>query len=263
MPELPEIETFKRYLDRTSLHQRITNVEVRDAYVLKGISARELARRLKRHRFENSHRHGKHLFVHIGDALWLRLHFGMTGSLEYLNDDEVVPKTARVIFCFATNRRLAFDDQRKFGEIELIEDVDEFLQTRDIGPDALEVGLSQFKVIVGNRRGAVKAILLNQQLIAGIGNLYADEILFRACVHPATQAATFSDTDLRRLFRATRYVLEKAIALKTDFNRLPKSWLLTHRGKRGRCPRCGRALKSATIGGRTSWFCAHCQKRAA
>jgi formamidopyrimidine-DNA glycosylase len=263
MPELPEIETFKRYLDRTSLHQRITNVEVRDAYVLKGISARELARHLKGHRFEDSHRHGKHLFVRANGGLWLRLHFGMTGSLEYLTDGEVAPKTARVIFCFATNRRLAFDDQRKFGEIELIEDVDEFLQTRDIGPDALEIGLSQFKAIVGNRRGALKAILLNQQLIAGIGNLYADEILFRARLHPATQAATLSDADLRRLFRATRYVLKKAIVLKTDFNRLPKSWLLTHRGKRGRCPGCGRALKSATIGGRTSWFCVHCQKRAA
>jgi formamidopyrimidine-DNA glycosylase len=273
MPELPEVETFKRYLNCTSLHQRITDVEVRDAYVLKGISARELARYLKGHRFENTHRHGKHLFVRAsGDppsprlrraSLWLRLHFGMTGSLEYLNDAEVVPKTARVVFCFATNRRLAFDDQRKFGEIELIEDVDEFLQTRDIGPDALEIGLSQFKVIVGNRRGAVKAILLNQQLIAGIGNLYADEILFRAGVHPATQAATLNDTDLRRLFHATRYVLGKAIALKTDFNRLPKSWLLTHRGKRGRCPRCCRVLKSQMIGGRTSWFCPHCQKRAA
>jgi len=263
MPELPEVETFKRYLDRTSLHQRITNVEVRDAYVLKGISARELTRHLKGHRFENSHRHGKHLFVRANGGLWLRLHFGMTGSLEYLNDGEVAPKTARVIFCFATSRQLAFDDQRKFGEIELIEDVDEFLQTRDIGPDALEIGLSQFKAIVENRRGAVKAILLNQQLIAGIGNLYADEILFRARLHPATQAATLSDTDLRRLFRATRYVLKKAIVLKTDFNRLPKSWLLRHRGKRGRCPRCGRLLKSALIGGRTSWFCAHCQKRAA
>jgi formamidopyrimidine-DNA glycosylase len=263
MPELPEVETFKRYLDRTSLHQRITNVEVRDAYVLKGISARELTRYLKGHRFENSHRHGKHLFVRANSQLWLRLHFGMTGSLEYLNDSEVAPKTARVIFCFATNRQLAFDDQRKFGEIELIEDVDEFLQTRDIGPDALEVGLSQFKTIVGNRRGAVKAILLNQQLIAGIGNLYGDEILFRARLHPATQAATLSDTDLTRLFRATRSVLKKAIVLKTDFNRLPKSWLLTHRGKRGRCPRCGRALKSQVIGGRTSWFCAYCQKRVA
>ncbi len=79
MPELPEVEMFKRYLDSTSLHQRITGVEVRDAYVLKHVSARELARRLKGRRFENSHRHGKHLFVRAGDELWLRLHFGMTG----------------------------------------------------------------------------------------------------------------------------------------------------------------------------------------
>src|SRR5436190_21086600 len=180
----------------------------------------------------------------------------MTGSLEYLKHDARPPKTARVIFRFATNRRLAFDDQRKFGEIELIEDVDEFLQTRDIGPDALEIGLSQFKAIVGNRRGAVKAILLNQRLIAGIGNLYADEILFRARLHPATQAATLSDTDLRRLFRATRYVLGKAIALKTDFKRLPTSWLLTHRGEHCRCPRSGRALKSETFGVRSGGDCA-------
>jgi formamidopyrimidine-DNA glycosylase len=261
MPELPEVETFKRYLDQTSLHQRITNVEVRDAYVLKRVSARELARRLRGQRFENSQRHGKHLFVRAGDAAWLRLHFGMTGSLEYLNHDQVVPKSARVIFRFANNCRLAFDDQRKFGEIELIKDVDEYLQTRGLGPDALSVSLSQFKKIFGQRHGAIKAILLNQQLIAGIGNLYADEILFRARMHPATEAARLGEEDLRRLFHATRYVLGKTIALKTDFNRLPKSWLLTRRGKSGRCPRCGHALKSATIGGRTSWFCAHCQKR--
>jgi formamidopyrimidine-DNA glycosylase len=261
MPELPEVETFKRYLDRTSLHERITGVEVRDAYVLKRVSAGGLTRRLKGRRFENSRRHGKHLFVRAGDEFWLRLHFGMTGSLEYLNHDEVAPKTTRVIFRFADNYRLAFDDQRKFGEIELIQDVDEFLETRRLGPDALEISLSQFKAIVGKHRGAAKAILLNQQLIAGIGNLYADEILFRAGMHPATEAAGLSDKALRQLFRATRHVLERAIALKTDFNRLPKSWLLTHRGKHGRCPRCGRELKSATIGGRTSWFCTHCQKR--
>jgi formamidopyrimidine-DNA glycosylase len=261
MPELPEVETSKRYLNSTSLHQRIVGVEVRDAYVLKRISARELARRLKGRRLESSHRHGKHLFVRAGDRLWLRLHFGMTASLEYLNHDEVASKTSRVIFRFADNCRLVFDDQRKFGEIELIEDVDEFLQTRCLGPDALGINLSQFKAVLGKRRGAAKAILLNQQLIAGIGNLYADEILFRARVHPLTEVVRLSDNDLQRLFRATRYVLERAIALKTDFNRLPKSWLLTHRGKAGRCPRCGGALKSATIGGRTSWFCANCQKR--
>jgi formamidopyrimidine-DNA glycosylase len=261
MPELPEVETFKRYLDSTSLRQRITNVDVRDAYVLKRVSARQLARRLKGRRFENSHRHGKHLFVRAGDELWLRLHFGMTGWLQYLKRNEEPPKTARVLFSFANNRRLAFDDQRKFGEIELIEDVDEFVQTRSLGSDALEISLSQFKAIAGKHRGAVKAILLNQQLIAGIGNLYADEILFRTRMHPATDAARLSDKDLTRLFHATRYVLEKAIALKTDFNRLPKSWLLTHRGKGAKCPRCGSGLKSATIGGRTAWFCPHCQKR--
>ena len=261
MPELPEVETFKRYLDSTSLHQWITNVEVLDAYVLKCVSARELARRLKGRRFENSHRHGKHLFVRAGDELWLRLHFGMTGSLGYLKRDEPAPNTARVIFRFAGNGRLAFDDQRKFGEIELIKDVDEFLQERRLGPDALYVSLSQFKAIIGKHRGAMKAVLLNQQLIAGIGNLYADEILFRARMHPATEAARLSDKDLRRLFRATRYVLEKAIALKTDFNRLPKSWLLPHRGKHGTCPRCGRELKLSSIGGRTTWFCSHCQQR--
>ena len=261
MPELPEVETFKRYLDRTSLHQRIISVEVRDAYVLKGVSARELIRRLKGHRFEDSCRRGKHLFVRAGDELWLRLHFGMTGSLDYLKDAQAAPRTARVIFRFVNGCRLAFDDQRKFGEIGLINDLDEFLQTRGLGPDALDIGFSQFKAIVGRHGGAVKAILLNQRLIAGIGNVYADEILFRARLHPATEAARLDAKDLRRLSRATRYVLEKAIALKTDFNRLPKSWLLTHRGKRSRCPRCGRALKSATIGGRTAWFCAHCQKR--
>jgi formamidopyrimidine-DNA glycosylase len=263
MPELPEVETFKRYLDNTSLHQRITSLEVRDAYVLKRVSARELSRRLKGRRFENSHRHGKHLFVRAGEELWLRLHFGMTGSLQYLKDDEIAPKTSRVIFRFAHNRRLAFDDQRKFGEIELITNRDDFLRARCLGPDALKISLSEFKAVVGKHRGAVKAILLNQQLIAGIGNLYADEILFRTRIHPGREAATFSDEDLSRLFRATRYVLGKAIALKTDFNRLPKSWLLTDRDKRGKCPRCSRALKSATIGGRTSWFCAHCQKRTA
>src|SRR3954471_5355978 len=132
MPELPEVETFRRYLDSTSLHQRITSVDVRDAYVLKNVSTGQLARRLKGRRFENSRRHGKHLFVRAGEELWLRLHFGMTGWLQYLKCDEETPNTARVLFRFGNNRRLAFDDQRKFGEVELIKNVDEFLQTRGI-----------------------------------------------------------------------------------------------------------------------------------
>src|SRR5438552_4586030 len=138
MPELPDVETFKRYLDATSLHQRIIGVDVRSAYVLKAVSGRELARRLKGCRFESSRRHGKHLFVRADHDLWLRLHFGMTGSLHYLKCQDHTPKYARVLFVFANNNRLAFEDQRKFGEIGLIEDVSEYLKKRALGRDALD-----------------------------------------------------------------------------------------------------------------------------
>lgn len=261
MPELPEVETFKRYFDATSLHQRIGHVDVRDAYILKGISARELARGLKGHRFKSSCRHGKHLFVRADDDLWLRLHFGMTGSLQYFKREEQAPKYARVLFVFTNNHRLAFEDQRKFGEIGLLKDVDEFLRERALGPDALDISLPQFREIFGKHRGAVKTILLNQKLIAGIGNIYADEILFRTRLHPATQISALKAKTVSKLFRATRYILKKAIESKADADLMPKSWLLAHRGKGGKCPGCGRKLRSATIGGRTAWFCAHCQRK--
>jgi formamidopyrimidine-DNA glycosylase len=263
MPELPEVETFKRYFDASSLHQRIGHVDVRDAYILKGISARELARGLKGHRFESSRRHGKHLFVRANSHLWLRLHFGMTGSLHYFKHEEQAPKYARVLFVFANNHRLAFEDQRKFGEIGLLKDVDEFLRKRAVGADALDITLSEFRAIFRKRGGAVKTILLNQKLVAGIGNIYADEILFRTRVHPATQISSLSGKTVTKLFRATRYILKRAIEANADVALMPKSWLLPHRGKGGKCPGCGRELKCATIGGRTAWFCAHCQKRAA
>jgi formamidopyrimidine-DNA glycosylase len=261
MPELPEVETFKRYLDSTSLRQRIAGVEVRDAYVLKGVSARELARRLKGERFESSRRHGKHLFVRTDGDLWLRSHFGMTGSLRYFKDQERAPRHTRVLFVFANAHRLAFEDQRKFGEVGLVADLDEYLRKRGLGPDALDISLSQFRETLGTHRGAVKTILLNQRLIAGIGNIYADEILFRARIHPAAEASGLKEKTAAKLFRATRYILQKAIEAKADVDLIPKSWLLAWRGKGAKCPRCGRQLKSATIGRRTAWFCAHCQKR--
>src|SRR6266487_3430471 len=158
MPELPDVETFKRYLDATSLHQRIIGVDVRSAYVLKGISARELARRLKARCFESSCRHGKHLFVRADGDLWLRLHFGMTGSLQYFKHEEQTPKHTRVLFAFANAHCLAFEDQRKFGEVGLLQDIDEFLKKRALGPDALDISLPQFKETFGKRRSRPKLI---------------------------------------------------------------------------------------------------------
>jgi formamidopyrimidine-DNA glycosylase len=261
MPELPEVEISKRYLDATSLHQCIDDVDVRNTYILKETSARELARRLKGRRFESSRRHGKHLFVRADGELWLRLHFGMTGSLQYFKNDKPAPQYARVLFVFANNHRLAFDDQRQFGQIGLLKNVDEFLKEHELGPDALTIDLREFQKILGKRRGAVKSVLLNQRIIAGIGNIYADEILFRVRMHPATETSRLDDKTLTKLFRASHCVLQTAIAAKANTSQMPRSWLLPHRRRGGKCPRCGRKLGSARIGGRTAWFCPQCQKR--
>jgi formamidopyrimidine-DNA glycosylase len=261
MPELPEVEIFKRYFNATSLNQRIDDVDVRNTYILKETSARELARGLKGRRFESSRRHGKHLFVRADGELWLRLHFGMTGSLQYFKNNEQVPRHARVVFVFANNHRLAFDDQRQFGQIGLLKDVDEFLKEHKLGPDAIDLGLGEFRKILGKRRGAVKSVLLNQRVIAGIGNIYADEILFRVRMHPTTETSRLGDKALTKLFRASHFVLRKAIAAKAHTSQMPRSWLLPHRGKGEKCPRCGRGLKSLRIGSRAAWFCAHCQRK--
>src|SRR5437867_7421216 len=239
MPELPDVESFRRYFDATSLHQRIDDVDVRNAYVLKGVSGRELARRLKGRSFESTRRHGKHLFVRADSNVWLRLHFGMSGFLRYFKGEEKAPPHTRVLFVFAKDYRLAFDDQRKFGQVGLLEDVDEFLRKRALGPDALDIDVAEFKAKLARHRGAAKSILMNQRLIAGIGNIYADEILFHARIHPATQIARLRDKDRMHLFRAMQRVLEKAIRYQADADRMPKSWLLSQRGKGGKCPRCG------------------------
>src|SRR6266516_3953796 len=245
MPELPDVAKFRRYLDATSLYQRIADVEVRSAYVLKGISGKELARWLKGRRFESTRRHGKHLFARTDGGTWLRLHFGMTGSLRYFKGEEKVPPHTRVLFVFAKDYRLAFDDQRKFGQVGLLEDVDEFLKKRALGPDALDIDLAEFKEKLARHRGAVKSILMNQRLIAGIGNIYTDEILFHARIHPATQITRLGNKHINRLFAAMRHVLEKAIEYQADVDRMPQSWLLPQRGKGGKCPRCGGGLKSS------------------
>src|SRR5436309_5696054 len=111
----------------------------------------------------------------------------MTGSLQYFKCDQRAPKHTRVLFAFVNANCLAFEDQRKFGEVALVADVDEYLRKRGLGPDALDISLSQFRELLRTHRGAVKTILLNQKLIAGIGNIYADEILFHARIHPATE----------------------------------------------------------------------------
>jgi len=135
------------------------------------------------------------------------------------------------------------------------------IERHELGPDALDDTLDAAAMAerFSQSRAAVKSALMNQKLLAGIGNIYSDEILFHTRLHPSTPASDLDKATLRKLHRNMRKVLDKAIECGADPNRLPHTYLLPHRHKDGECPRCGRPLDKLKVTGRTAWLCPSCQ----
>lgn len=240
MPELPEVESYAQFFARHALDRTIARVRVLDERIL---AVRKPAlRRLVGRRFTRVRRHGKHLFAQAGDV-WLRLHFGMTGDLT-----TDVGRFAKVVFEFDDGTRLAFDDMRLFGVVDLIRDPDAFILDRGLGPDPLMIGVREFRARLAGKRGAIKALLLSQDVIAGVGNLYADETLFRAGIHPRRSADSLTSDDVKAIFTTLRRALREAIGGRTLF-------MVDHREEGERCPRCGGTIQRAVVGGRTTYFC--------
>jgi formamidopyrimidine-DNA glycosylase len=265
MPELPDVENYKRYLNRTALHRRIAGVQFGDRRVLGGVSAQRLARAVKGRRIERSRRHGKHLFAALDRGPWLSLHFGMTGRLVRFRQSKDDPRFDRVRFDLDHGDHLAFVDQRILGRVGLTTNPDTYIADADLGPDALELARDPdaFVAQLEGRRGQVKAALMDQRLLAGIGNIYSDEILFQARLHPKAHIERLERKSLKKLCRATRSVLETAIdcgAGLDDFVEcLPSTWLLAHRSRGADCPVCGGKIQAVKAAGRTSYYCASCQ----
>ena len=262
MPELPDVEVFRRYIDSTSLHQKIESVEVRDGRILGGVSARELQSALKGRTFESTRRHGKNLFVVLDGGGWLLMHFGMTGDLEYFEDRDLDPPHDRVLISFDNGYHLAFQDQRMFGRVDLVEDPESFVREKKLGPDSLELDPASFRERFEGRKGSVKAALMNQQVLAGVGNIYSDEILFQARLHPETRIEQLDDAALQKLFEEPRRVLETAIEREANSQELPDHFLLPHRREGERCPRSNGEIRSLKAAGRTAYYCPVCQPKA-
>lgn len=260
MPELPDVEGFKKYLDSTALHQKITATEVTDERFIKDTSRQKLQRNLKGAELDSSTRHGKWLFVHLSSGGYLVLHFGMTGQLVYGKDQGGLHAHARLVLHLANDRELDVVSQRMIGRASYADDVDEVLRQHEVGPDAMEISRDDFVETLKGRRGAIKSALMNQSVVAGIGNVYSDEILFQSGLHPATKVKSLSDKQLKDIHRTMRRVLTVASRKGGDGRKAPRTWLLGDRRKTD-CPRCGTKLKSATINGRTAWFCPHCQSK--
>lgn len=267
MPELPDVEVLKRHLDTNALGRPIARTAVADARILDGISAQRLATLLKRRRFQSSRRHGKHLFVRLDEGGWLTLHFGMSGGLELFDAGGDEPRFTRVRFDFEDGSHLAYTARRMLGRVGLAEDADEFIRNKALGPDALDERLNPDRVAdaLGKGRRGIKAALMDQSVMAGIGNIYSDEILFQARIHPAVPVAALGRERLRQLSTEIRNVLETAIrhgaGSERFIDRLPAGYLLPRREKGGACPRCGSRIQTIKMSGRTAYYCPKCQRR--
>jgi formamidopyrimidine-DNA glycosylase len=262
MPELPDVETFRRYLNYTSLRQKIKNVRVRDKSLLSGVSSRTLQTKMKGKKFSETSRRGKFMFAKFDSKRWLVLHFGMTGFLKYYKDEDKQPGHARVIFDFSNGYHLAYDNMRKLGRVGLTTDLDKFARDNDLGPDVYspDFDFRKFREILSGKRGTVKSALMDQSSMAGIGNIYSDEMLFQAGIFPGSSTEKLDDRQAKRLFREVKRVLKKAVEVKADPSKMPRNYLLPKREQGARCPKCGGKIKSKKISGRTSYYCTKHQK---
>jgi formamidopyrimidine-DNA glycosylase len=261
LPELPDVEVFREYLSSTSLHKVIKDVEIRDAGVLRNVSGRRLKKQLKGHSLESTRRRGKHLLAGLDNGRWLTIHFGMTGYLDYFKSASGKRRYDRVVIGFANGYHLAFVCLRKLGRIGLVKDPERFFAAHSLGPDALELDLDTFEEMMGNRRGAVKPALMDQSFIAGIGNMYADEILYQAGIDPRAGVSGLDEKAVRTIFEKMKRVLDVAIERKADPERLPRTWLLAHRAEGASCPRCGGTVKRIRMSNRSAYLCPQCQSK--
>jgi formamidopyrimidine-DNA glycosylase len=264
MPELPDVEVFRRHVAATSLHQTIDRTSIEDQRVLKDVTPQTLQRRLKHAQFETTRRHGKYLLIELANAEpqgWLVLHFGMTGRPQYLTGERAPPEHTRILLEFAGGERLAYVSMRILGKVLLVRGPEELAERKQLGPDALLIGREEFLRRLGEHRGSLKSALMNQSLIAGIGNVYSDEILFQMRLHPSTKLAALNDKQRKDLYRVMQRVLKTAIRHHVAADELPSSYLLPHRDSDGKCPECGGNLEKFHVGGRHAVYCPNCQRK--
>jgi formamidopyrimidine-DNA glycosylase len=256
MPELPDVEGFREVLASCAQGKRIKRVEVNDAGVLHGVSAGRLSRDLEGRRFREPERHGKWLLART-DGPTVLLHFGMTGQLVCCGETDPPHPHDRVVFTVGRDH-LSYRDQRKLQGLWLADDDDVARILEDQGPDALSVDRAEFDELLSRRRSRIKSALTDQSVLAGLGNLLADEILWRARLHPERRADELTDDERSRLHTEMRRTLRSSVRA----GRVPtrKSWLTGRRDDPNpRCPRCDGPLSRKRVGGRGTVWCPRCQ----
>lgn len=301
MPELPEVETTVRDLNKKVLERTFVDVwtdfrkmvRLRQGCgrpVKKSGNFKQFKKEIKGKKIERVWRRGKNILFGLSDNKTLLIHQKLTGHLLFgkwqfkkeewkskipgpLSEDPM-NRFLHLIFWFDDGTMLALSDLRKFAKVELW-DSDEFKKSEEIkrlGPEPLEKDFTfqKFKKALENKKGKIKQILMNQEVIAGIGNIYSDEILWKAKIHPFKNASKLLNTELKRIYVSLQKILKKAIEVKgesiSDFRRLTGEkgdfdpLRKVYRREKKPCPRCGTKIKRLKLGGRSAHFCSKCQK---
>jgi formamidopyrimidine-DNA glycosylase len=248
VPELPEAERARGVLE-TVLGRRIARVDDGDTYVSRPHSPGEIADALVGHEFAAAHRRGKFLWLETEDGPVLGLHLGMAGHIVVDGVTDASPYD-RFAVEFEDGTRFALRDKRRLSRAVLNPDFSH------VGPDAADVGRDEFRRLVGSGHTAVKARLLNQGAISGVGNLLADQTLWQARIAPRRPTSALSDEDLDRLRRELRSAVRSAIRR----GGVHTGTFVPARGREGHCPRDGHALERGVVGGRTTYWCPACQR---
>lgn len=279
MPELPEVETVKRGLRENIIGKKIIKVNSNTPQIIKTpFSNEEFISRLLGAIFTNINRRGKYLLIDMNTNDILIVHLGMSGRLIYQTEEQVnknyLEKHNHIEIIFSKSEKLIYNDTRRFGKIWIVSNSEKLSRIESLGIEPLEPIFTTDKLyeLVQNNNQNIKKFLMDQKKIAGIGNIYANEILFLSSIHPLRKASSLTEEEIKILYRKIKNVLNQAIELGgTTMADGSYQDIKGNRGKYGdiikiygknksNCPVCGNPIESIKVEKRSTFFCSFCQK---
>ncbi|MFW5704748.1 MAG: DNA-formamidopyrimidine glycosylase family protein [Nanoarchaeota archaeon] len=255
MPELPDVEIFKNYMEKNILNKKIKDIEFKIKKIVK--SSNKILQ-TKNKKVTAIKRHGKYCIITTDSPISLIMHFGMTGNLKFFKN-EPEPKKSAMIITFSDNSKLAITNSRKLAKILATENYLQFLK-KNTGQDALKYSKNDFINLVKSKKAKIKSILTNQKNIAGIGNIYADEILYHSGISPNKKADKLLDKDIEIIYGKMQNVLKTAIKKGAEPKKMPKEYLIHRRTKNSTCGHDNSKIKKIEINSRSTYYCPQHQK---
>ena len=271
MPELPEVQTVLSTLEHLIAGKEISQIDILWDNILENVENEEFITSLVGKSFQQFNRKGKYLIFQIEDETLIS-HLRMEGKFYYFEKEETPNKHTHIVFRFSDGSSLHYHDIRKFGRMYLYHHEEEWKALQLLGKEPWDESLTvaYLKQKIAKRKINVKQLLLDQSIIAGIGNIYASEILFRAKIHPLTLARKLKDSELQSLMDCTRFILEEAIAqggttVRSYTSSLGVSgkfqlFLFVYQREGELCKICGSKINRIIQNGRSSFYCPTCQK---